>query len=129
MPSPFANAQNALLAALDQAAGESIVYTRGNDSVDLTAATGRTAFDAFDAEGFTTTVRSKDWIFPAAELTFDLGVTSVEPAEGDVVRWTDADDTVHVFRVLPFGTGKEIFRYCGGAQSRIRVHTKRMSTE
>lgn len=135
MTSPFSNAANSLLGALDSAAGESITYSRGplessgTDTVSLTAATGRTPFDAVDGDGFATTFRSKDWIFPAADLSFDDGATIVEPAEGDEIRWTDENEIVHVFRVVPMGGGRELFRYCGGAQQRVRVHTKRMGTE
>lgn len=73
-------------------------------------------------------VRSKDWMFPAALLKLN-GVDIVEPAEADEIRWSDEQDTTHVFRVMRFGRSGQVFRYSDVAQLRLRVHTKRTGSE
>lgn len=130
MTSPFAQAASALMAANDAAAGVEILYKRPstNQEICIRATPGKTDHEEFDDNGMPVAVRSKDWMFPAALLKLN-GVDIVEPAEADEIRWSDEQDTTHVFRVMRFGRSGQVFRYSDVAQLRLRVHTKRTGSE
>lgn len=130
MGSPFSSLASTLMGAIDSLAGETITYTRPStaESIPLTATPGQTDHEDFDASGFPVSVRSKDWLFDAAVLKLD-GLNVTEPQRDDEIRWTDGNAAVHVYRVLPFGSGQREWRFSDPAETRLRIHSKKVDTE
>lgn len=97
-------------------AGGAVTYRRGNSSVTVTAAPGRTDFESYGPDGELVSSRSTDWIMAAADLVLD-GVATV-PRRGDVV----VDATGNEFIVLPVN-GERVYRYSDATRKILRVHT------
>ena len=103
------------LAAIKTAAGVSVTYRRGAQSVALTAVRGETATSVEGAEGQRARVFTRDYLIDAEDL--DFGDGAVEPAIGDVI--TDAGVT---YEVTPL-TGTELpWRWHDPPRTRYRVH-------
>ena len=96
----------------------SITYTRGNDSVIILDATvGRTPFQIVDGDVMIA-YESRDYIVPAASLSFDGGTTLVRPAGGDLI--SDGGRTYEVAVPKPLN----VFESIGPGGSVLKIHTK-----
>lgn len=119
MTSPFARATEIGLQTALQAAGEEVVYRRGNQvlyvravpaksRIDVTATTGSVEFEA--------AVDVQDFLFRVDELAF--GGQAFLPEEGDQIEYRG-----ELYRVEVLGT--ELFRFMDPGKTTIRVHTVR----
>lgn len=100
-------------------AGRTITYTRGADSVELTAVVGNSGHDQLDDTGMPVTAQSRDYIVKATDLV--LGGTAVLPVAGDEV--TDGSST---FAVRSIGSDAA-WRYSDAARTTLRIHTVEVS--
>lgn len=112
------NAASWLAAQRTKFGSQPVSYSRGQQSVTLSAAAGRSQFEMIDDSGFVTTWESRDFLFEACRLV--LGGHLVEPAEDD--RITDASG--RVYQVMA-PTGRKAWRYDRHRVS-IRVFTKQV---
>lgn len=93
-----------------------IAYSRGSESIDITATPGTTDLQVVDTGGFVTSFHAADFIFPTAAL--DFGAGAVEPAVGDRITWKGC---IYEVQNVP---GARHFRYTDPDRTAIRVHTK-----
>lgn len=112
---------------LKQHAGESLVYSRGAQSVTVTAPMGKTMMrlDNSQTGGAIIEWTDADFLIAAADLV--LGGSAVEPERGDKIRWTKEGIT-RVFEVLAPG-GEPCWRWSDEHQTVYRIHTKQVGTE
>lgn len=115
-----------LSGVLQSHASQAVTYSRGPDSVELTATIGNTDFQTTDADGFFSQVQSRDFIFPAADLV--LGGETVLPERGDEITEV-VGDTTYTYAVLPFGDEGEHYKFSDPHRTILRVHTKKRNTE
>jgi hypothetical protein len=100
-------------------AGESVVYTRGNDSVTLTAVVGTTPFRQTDGAGRSTLAFSEaDFLILAVDLR--LAGMTVKPARGDKITWNGGTYEVNA------PGGEPCYRNSDQFGIRLRVHTKKV---
>jgi len=101
---------------LKAAAGVEVAYTRGDQSITLTATVGRTVFRRNEQGGAAIEFGERDYIIVAADLTFG------EPAEGDRITEVigGASKTFEV--VPPFG--EPAWRWSDPSRTAYRVHVK-----
>jgi len=101
-------------------------YQRGDDSVEVVAAVGRTVFEIDDGSGAVVQWESRDFLIAAADLVIgDRPVTLPQP--GDRISETQ-DGKVYVYEVM--APGKEpCWRYSDPYRRTLRVHTKQVGTE
>ena len=109
---------------LGTAAGESVTYTRGSDSVSLTAWVGRTLF-ATQSVGSTARVEwgERDYLIPVADLV--LATVAVTPRKGDRISQVIDGDTL-VFEIVAPGN-EPSWRYSDPGRTLYRVHCKRVA--
>jgi hypothetical protein len=93
-----------------------VTYSRGGDSVQLTATVGRTEFQVDDGYGVIQTWQSRDYLIAAADLV--LGGVTIRPQRGD--RITDGGT---VYEVLAPGK-EDVFRFSDPYGVTLRIHTK-----
>ena len=111
----------ALLArAGPSAAGGTIVYSRGADSVSLAATYGRSEFTSERDGVMTVEANDRDFTFEIDDLI--LGGVETLPQRGD--RITDAEG--RLFEVLALA-GAQVYRSCDAEGTMVRVHTKRIT--
>ena len=97
-----------------------VVYSRGDDSVEVAATIGRTVFEIDDGSGAVVQWESRDFLIAAVDLV--LAGEVVEPLPGDRIRETQ-DGKVYVYEVM--APGKEpCWRYSDPYRRTLRVHTK-----
>lgn len=109
---------------LQGAGGVSVTYTRGVQSVTLTAWVGRTAFAQLPGTGTGAAViwGDRDYLVPAADLL--LGGQVVTPQRGD--RITEVIDGASLtFEVMAPGA-EPAWRYSDAGRQTLRVHTKKV---
>ena len=127
MPDTFMQVGATWLAGqLQSHASHAITYTRGANSVAITATIGNTDFQTTDADGFFTQVQSRDFIFPAEDLI--LNAETVLPERGDTITEVVGDKT-YTYAVLPFGEDGELYKFSDPHRTILRVHTKKRNTE
>lgn len=99
--------------------GESITYTRGGESLSLTAVRGRTRNPA-ETTNNRTTVRSSDidWLIDPATIVFSGAVS--EPLKGD--RITVGSEVYEVWSTV---SGEDCWTPSDSYGHMIRVHTRR----
>lgn len=107
-------------------AGVTITYSRGVDSVAITATPGKQIFRLDDSDGGSVRVASRDYHFDADDLILDSAQTV--PHKGDEIR-QDINGTTYVFRVFRPDGGDDVYRYMDGDRNLIRVHTVERGTE
>jgi hypothetical protein len=106
---------------LQSLGGESVIYRRGNDSIDLIAVPVRTQHDDYSTEDdLSLTARERDWIIAADELVFD-GVM-IEPQRLDEIDWIDSLGRKHTYQVLQ-RAGDRCFRHTDLTLTQLRVYT------
>ena len=102
-----------------------VVYSRGDDSVEVAATIGRTVFEIDDGSGAVVQWESRDFLITAGDLV--LGGEVVEPEPGDKIR-EEQDSKVHVYEVM--APGKErCWRYSDPYRRTLRVHTKQVDVQ
>ena len=108
-------------------ASQSVVYRRGDDTVPIQAAPGRTVYESLDRDGVTAKIESADWLITTADLI--LAGQNVLPKRNDLIEFT-LNGIKNTFKVLPMSKDIPEFTYCDkGTQSMIRVHTKLIDQE
>lgn len=127
MANVLRNGMDWLAAKLKQHAGESVVYSRGADSVAVTATLGKTLMrlDSTQTGGSLMEWTDADFLIAAEDLI--LASVAVEPERGDKIRWTKGGIT-RVFEVLAPG-GEPCWRWSDEFQTVMRIHTKQVGTE
>ena len=95
--------------------GKAVVYSRGTNSLSITAVPGRSAFSQDEGNGMTTEFTSSDWIILASSLV--LGGSVVLPQRNDRVT-----QGTQVFEVLspPYAPSNP-------EGTLIRIHSKRIA--
>ena len=109
-----------MFTTLRAAAGETILYRRGGQSVELPAVTADVAYEQQDSEGFTQVFHSRDFLVEAAGLLLD-GET-VLPQEHDRIRQLHEDN---FYEVMGPGDGP-CFQFSDPYEQQFRIHTKRI---
>jgi hypothetical protein len=102
------------------AAGGTITYARGADSVSIEATYGRSEFTSERDGVVTVEMNDRDFIVTLDDLI--LGGVVATPQRGD--RITDAEG--HIFEVLALA-GAQVYRTSDAEGTRVRVHTKRIA--
>lgn len=105
---------------LKQSAGESIIYRRGTDAIELVATIGATEYEADDGYGITVRLTSKDFLFEAAELI--LGGRVTVPQAGDVID-VQTCGGYERWEVMPITSGGQCYNL-DPQGIRLRVHTR-----
>ncbi len=95
----------------------------GSTTSDVPATPGRTEFEEEREYGGARVSHAHDWLIAAADYQIE-GVV-VEPADGDRIVSTEADGTLRVFEVSPFGT-EPAFRPTDPGRKRLRVHSRQI---
>lgn len=101
-------------------AGGTIVYSRGANSVSLSATYGRSEFTSERDGVVTVDINDRDFMFEVDDLI--LGGVDSLPVRGDRI----ADAEGRLFEVLALA-GAQVYRACDAEGTRIRVHTKRIA--
>lgn len=116
--------QSWLNRTLAVAAGVSLTYTRGAQSVTLTGWVGRTAFAQLPGSGSGAAViwGDRDYLIPVSDLV--LGGSAVTPQRGDRISET-IDGVSLTFEVLAPGT-EPAWRYSDAGRQTYRVHCKKV---
>lgn len=108
-----------------QHASRPVTYQRGEESVEVQAAVGRTVFETADAYGVVEQSESRDFLILAADLM--LGVAVTLPERGDRIREAQ-DGKVYVYEVMV--PGKEPhYRFSDVYRRTLRIHTKQVAVE
>ena len=111
---------------LKQHADETLVYSRGAQSVTITGTLGKTLMRLESADGGARMEwTDADVIVEAADLV--LGGVMVKPESGDKIRWSKGGVT-RVFEVLPYGN-EPCWRWSDDHQTILRIRTKQVDTE
>lgn len=120
MVSPFSTAIQAALAAARTVRGETVTYVTDSESIEISGAIrGSTAWDrSAPFNGVRVGDRSTDWLIPAADLV-DSNGDQIEPARTHVIQTEQGN-----FRVMPFGTDKQLWQWHDRERSVYRIHTK-----
>lgn len=107
--------------SLQMLGGESVIYRRGNDSIDIIAVPVRTSHDDYSTEDdVSLTARERDWIVLTEELVLD-GVM-ISPQRGDEIDFIDALERKHTFQVLP-RAGDRCFRHTDPTLAQLRIYS------
>jgi hypothetical protein len=102
-------------------ASETVVYSRGGDSVSVSATVGQKLLRLTDMEGGSRLEYTDlDFIIPTAQLV--LSGSPILPERGDLIERT-IDDEVSRYEVSPYGSDPA-WRYSDPYQSVVRIHTK-----
>lgn len=118
-------AVNAALAARDQLAGRLITIRDGDESVELRATTGESQFSHESSDALTTKLRTRDYLFAAADLILAAEVT--EPAAGMEIDDTEEDGTATKWEIYAPGGSEPAWRYSDSHRTRIRVHAREIT--
>lgn len=102
-----------------------VTYRRGEQSAQLDAAVGSTAFERTDDYGVIHRVESRDYLIAAADLV--IAGETVRPVAGDRVE-EPGPDVLHVYEVIA-PAGEPVWRYSDPQRRTIRIHTKLVRTE
>jgi hypothetical protein len=112
-----------LAGQLEAHAGETILYSRGGQTVQIPAVAAAVDVELLTAEEFHQRGRMLDWLVRCELVTFD-GLHS-EPQAGDRIQRTTAG-LASMYEVAPVVGGAH-FRPADPHGSRWRIHTKLIS--
>jgi hypothetical protein len=111
---------------LKQHAGETLVYSRGAHSVEITAPPGKTLLSMNDdLGGVRVEWTDADFLIEAIDLV--LNGSQVEPERGDLIRWTTGGRTVVYEVTAP--QNEPPWRWSDGYRLTYRVHAKEIGVE
>jgi len=102
-----------------------VTYSRGEQSVELSATLGNTRYEVADEAGATVQAKATDFIVSADELV--LAGVQVTPQVGDRVR-VPAGGKVQVFEVLDLA-GAGHYRSADPQGRMLRIHAKQVDEE
>lgn len=105
---------------LKSAAGTTVVYVRGNQSVEVTATIGASAFEAANQSGVVERWESRDYLVATDDLPFG------DPAHGDKIVETINGGSVTYEVASPRGV--PLWHYGDSFRLIVRVHTKQSET-
>ena len=106
--------------ALRDAAGVSIRYVRGSESIAIFAVPGRTDYETETFGGVYDSHQSRDYLVLAGDMK--ISGNTILPERGDEIRETiDGEDTV--FPVLDLVGGRH-YSFSDQYRVVIRIHTK-----
>ena len=108
---------------LKTAAGVSVTYTRGTNSVTLTAVPTLHQYEIVDDEGFGISMLSRDYLIHAADLI--LAGAEIAPRAGDRIAET-IDGVAQTFEVMPLGQKHE-YEPADPDGLLLIVHTKKVA--
>jgi hypothetical protein len=103
----------------------SVIYHRGNASVELQATIGRTTFEQTDEHGLVQQIESRDYLVRTADL--ELEGERTLPKAGDQIKEVESERTF-VYEVMSPG-GEPPFRYSDPYRQTLRIHTKYVKME
>lgn len=102
-------------------ASETVVYSRGGDSVSVSATVGQKLLRLDDMEGGSRLeYTDMDFLIPTAQLI--LNDEPILPERGDLIERTIGDE-ISRYEVSPYGSDAA-WRYSDPHQSIVRIHTK-----
>jgi hypothetical protein len=125
MTSPLASLVAGMADTLTAAAGVSVTYSRGDDSVVVSAVPGKTVFRVDTGEGSAERLVRRDYLIKAADLVLSGEV--VRPARGDLIRETRGEK-VEVYEVMAPGGEPEFLELDNDGQV-LRIHTLHVAQE
>lgn len=102
---------------LNVAAGETVTYKRGSDSVSITAVVGQSQFDEVSATGEIRPL-SKTVDFLVKPSSLKLSGSAVLPQRGDQIEKSEGS----IYDVLP-GTEGTAWQYSDGRKTFLRIHS------
>lgn len=121
MPNLQARGVAALIRRMKQTNGLAVTYTRGAQSVSITAWTGNTLFARNVKDPGAPVVWGEgDVLFAAADLVIDG--ENLTPQKGDTITLTLGGSSVTFGLSTP--TGEPVWRYADQTRMIIRVHCK-----
>jgi len=103
-----------------------VVYQRGQASVQVQATVGQTVFRIDDGYGGSVRVVQRDYLIRGEDLI--LSGDEVLPQRGDRIRETQ-NGKVFVHEVMGPGGGEPDWRYSDPHRRTLRIHTKHVATE
>jgi len=92
--SEFSELASEALPIFQEVFGDPVTYSRGNDSVPITAIKNSDAVDIIDSDNVRVKSIAKDFAIKASDI--DFGAGAVAPARGDLI--TDANGKVYDVR-------------------------------
>ena len=101
-----------------------VVYRRGGASEIVQATLGRSEAEYDDGYGGIVKVQCRDFLIHTADLI--LGDEPTLPVAGDTIEETTDGQTV-IYEVMAFGD-EPCFRYTDPYHTRLRIHTKHVTT-
>lgn len=101
-------------------AGVTITYTRGPNSVSVTATVGRTEYEREEASGVVLRFESRDFIVEADDLI--LNSVTVKPQDGDKIVYNG-----ETYEVLSLD-GARPYEPTDNYETQWRIHTKQIVT-
>lgn len=112
------------LARLKKLASATILYRRGQATVELSAAIAQSARSYQSGDGVYNRIVARDYLVAASALI--LGAVTVLPENGDLIRETIGGDVQH-YRVAPLGD-EPCWSYLDPQQTVLRIHTVRVGS-
>ena len=103
-----------------------VVYQRGQASVQVQATVGQTVFRIDDGYGGSVRVVQRDYLIRGEDLILDGD--EILPQRGDRIREVQGNK-VFVHEVMGPGGGEPDWRYSAPHRRTLRVHTKHVATE
>lgn len=101
-----------------------VTYVRGESSVEVQAAVGKTVFEVDSGTGILEKVESRDFLIRASELVLDDA--AVLPERGDKVR-EEGNGVTYVYEVMAPGREPH-YRFSDPHRRALRIHTKLVDT-
>ena len=109
-----------MFTALRGAMGIPVTYTRGGDSVQVTATPGQTSFEIDDGSGLLIESSASDWIIAVDALI--LAGVKATPKRGDRITRTLNGKTL-IYEIMGFG-GEKAARTSDNHGHAWRVHSR-----
>lgn len=100
-----------------------IIYSRGNFSVEIPATVGQRVFRFQNEFGLEQRVEVRDYLVLAADL--DFGPSPTTPEGGDRIT-EDAGGELTVYEVMTPNPLEPPWRWSGRGRSSLRIHTKKI---
>ena len=120
----FTNYGQSWLMEQKSSIGLTVTYSRGGDSVDITATLSRTEFEVISGDNSSSVIETHDFIIKPEDLV--IGGTVTKPQPGDEITWTvDGED--RLYRVLD-RPGLQNHRY-DALRKALRIHTTLMTVQ